>query len=125
MRFALLLWLAFPLYAETPSIIESPMTRDQLEAFFDQQKRGAPVELTLAKGKVVKGLYRSYDDYYETVWIVPQGEPGVFSQKGYKIAGIRKAVPWERKPVATGAAAPVREEMGSDEYYLLNENPKK
>jgi hypothetical protein len=120
MRMALLLLLALPLYAETPPPASPLMSRAQVEDYIDGLKRGTPVELTFDKGKVVKGVYRSYDDYYETVWLVPQGEPGVFSQKGYKISGIRSITLWDRKTPSPNTPSSFQD-MADDDYKLLNE----
>jgi hypothetical protein len=122
MRWVLLLLLAVPLLAETPPPVpaSSTMERFDIEEFITGLKRGTPVQMTLDKGKVIKGVYRSYDDYYETIWIVPQGEPGIFSQKGYKISGVRKIELWDRKPTVPNASATFQD-MAEDGYQLLDE----
>jgi hypothetical protein len=109
----------YPAYAA--DVITGP---EALEEFFQAQKKKAPLELTLENGKVVKGLFQSYDDYYETVWMVPQGEPGMFTNKGYKLSGIRQVAVWDKKasenlkaPSTGGGAKP-----GKDDYYLLRES---
>lgn len=108
---------------------------EEVEQFLAPLKRGTPVELTLSKGKVIRGLFSSYDDYYETVWIVPQGERGVFNEKGIKLSGISKAILWDRKatipPASTSSATPnapntIKEEsFGSNDYELLKDDLKK
>ena len=106
------------------------MTQDQLEAFFAGLKKGAPVQLTFDRGRVVKGVFSSYDDYYQTVWIVPrQGEKGFFNQKGYKLGGIQQAAPWDvresqaQKPVE-GFAAFADGSSTTDEYILTKPEAK-
>jgi len=96
------------------------MSEDQLVSFFERQRKGTPLEITLQKGKVVRGLFSSYDDYYGTVWLVPRGDPGVFSQKGYRVSGIRSAAYWERGQ----SAAMEQEPMGGSENSLLKEMEK-
>ena len=100
---------------------EAAMGQEQLENFFTHQKRGTPLQLTLDKGKVIKGLFSSYDDYYETVWLVPQGQQGVFTQKGYKLAGIRHVALWDKKG-SSPKGNPSPEGLGSDDYYLMKES---
>jgi hypothetical protein len=106
----------------------SPMTPDQLEDFFMPMKKGTPIELTLEKGKIVHGLFSSYDDYYDTVWIVPQrSEQGIFREKSIKLTGIKHAALWDKKGLKTtpNIASPDGSmEMPSDEYYLLKESGK-
>jgi hypothetical protein len=103
-----------PGYAEKKTTDESfdqaSMSEDQLVSFFEGLKKGTPIQLTLTGGKIVKGLYGSYDDYYETVWIVPRGEPGVFAQKGMKISGIHYAAMWDRNAAApSGEPGPLKD----------------
>jgi hypothetical protein len=50
------------------------MTQDQVVAFFEAQKKGTPVRLTLKSGKVFVGRYSSYDSLNEIVWFdTPSG----------------------------------------------------
>ena len=102
------------------------MTQDQVEDFFLHQKKGMPVQLTLDKGRVVRGLFSSYDDYYETIWIVPRdGEKGVFNQKGYKLAGVRHAAFWDVKTSAPTGFATLSSSASAattEDYYLLKKD---
>jgi hypothetical protein len=91
------------------------MSEDQLVSYFEGLKKGTPVELTLDKGKVVKGIFSSYDDYYGMVWLVPQGDQGILSQKGFKLSGIRGVKAWDKRESAS------LEQMGSSDYHLLKE----
>ena len=77
--------------------------------------------MTLDRGKVVKGLFSSYDDYYESVWMVSQGEKGIFTEKSYKIAGIRYATLWNKEDPSTKGPATLRQIAG-DDYYLLKQD---
>jgi len=95
------------------------MNEDQLVSYFESQKKGTPLELTLDKGKVVKGIFSSYDDYYGMVWLVPQGDQGLLSQKGFKLSGIKGVNAWNRRDPAS------LEQMGSHDYYLLKEMDEK
>ena len=98
---------------------EAVMSREALEAFLTQQKKGTPLEIVLLKGKMIRGLFGSYDDYYETVWIVPRGERGVFTEKSYRLSGIKHAGAWDRKKEEAPSASPLLQEVGSSDYELL------
>jgi hypothetical protein len=95
------------------------MDPDELTAFFLKQKKGTPVQLTLSKNKIANGLFSSFDEYYETVWLIPQGEKGVFQAKGYRLSGIHNAVLWDRK-AEPGLTHNV-DEAGNHDYYLIKD----
>jgi hypothetical protein len=104
------------------------MSQEQVESFISNLKKGAPVEITLAKGHQVKGVFSSYDDYYETVWLIPQGDPGMFKEKGLKISGIKSITAWERTTANTTlkkADPHAPPEVTNDDYYLLREDIQK
>ena len=101
------------------STTTASMTEEQLVTYFEQLQRGAPVELTLDKGKTVKGIFSSYDDYYGMVWLVPQGNAGLLSQKGFRISGIKSVRSWNKNDPAS------LEQMGSNDYRLLKEMDNK
>ena len=103
---------------------EEIMSQDKLLEFIEHLKKGTPLQLKLDKGKVVKGLFSSYDDYYESVWLVPQGEKGVFTEKSYKIAGIRSAALWIKETSSTNGFSTLQQ-IPDDEYYLLKKNGMK
>jgi hypothetical protein len=101
---------------------EAMMSPDQLAAFFEPLKKGTPIQLILEKGKIVHGLYGSFDDYYDTIWIVPRGEPGVFKEKGYKLNGIKNAALWDKKKTPSSeppAPAALKDIDPEEEHYLL------
>ena len=94
------------------------MSDEQLVSFFEQQKKGTPIEMTLDKGKVIDGVFSSYDDYYGMVWLVSRGGDSLMNQKGYRVSGIRHVALWKKeKPVTM-------EQMGSGDYYLIKELDK-
>jgi hypothetical protein len=97
----------------------SGMTEDQVVQFLEPLKKGTPVELTLEKGKVVRGRFSHYDDYYESIWIIPQGPPGVFREKSYKVSGIRNITLWDKKDQAESKSEPPMMEDLNDDHYLL------
>jgi hypothetical protein len=99
---------------------ETPAKAGALDDFFSGLKKGTPVEIVLDKGKTVKGLFSSFDNYYDTVWIVPRGEHGAFTQKSYKLAGIRGAKVLEKTADSNNLSA--AEHPGDDDYYLLKES---
>ena len=103
---------------------DEAMSQEKLDDFFEHQKKGAPLQLTLDRGKVVKGLFSSYDDYYETVWLVMPGERGLFKDKGYKVSGIRNVVPWAKEEASVKGSATF-EQMSGDDYYLMKQDSTK
>jgi hypothetical protein len=57
-----------------PTPATERMTEDELITFFEAQKKGTPVRLTLKGGKVFVGKYASYDSDNEIVWFdTPSG----------------------------------------------------
>ena len=109
------------LRAETP-VASASMTQDQVEDFFKQQKKGTPVQLELDKGKEVKGLFASYDDYYEMVWLVPkENQHSLLSQKGYKLSGIHAVKLWD-----AAQATNTSSDKNSEEGFILmkKDNPE-
>ncbi len=110
----------------TPATTAAAMGAEAVEQFVVPLKRGTPIELTLSKGKVLKGLFSSYDDYYETLWIVPQGERGVFNEKGIKLSGIYKVSLWDKKTAPVNVPETFKQEtFGSKDYQLLEEKDRK
>ncbi len=51
-----------------PQPSQHVMKQDDLEAFFEKQKKGTPLRLTLRKGKVFVGRFSSYDADNEKIW---------------------------------------------------------
>ena len=103
---------------------EETMSQDKLVDFFEHLKKGTPVELTLDKGKTVKGLYSSYDDYYDSVWIVPKGEQGMFTEKSFKLSGIRHAALWDKKE-ASKKETTTFSSSTPDDYILMKQDGMK
>src|SRR5207249_801112 len=57
-----------------PQPRDDSMKPSQLVRFFEAQKRGSPLRLTLRKGKVFVGKFASYDSVEERVWFdTPHG----------------------------------------------------
>jgi hypothetical protein len=78
------------------------MTQDELAAFFEAQKKGTPIRLTLKKGKVFVGRYASYDSINETVWFdTPTGVLLTTSSFGLRTIAYAEAVspePQKKQP---------------------------
>jgi hypothetical protein len=73
------------------------MKRSELVQFFESQKRGSPLRLTLHKGKVFVGKFSSYDPNEERVWFdTPSG--GMLNSTSYSVDYIRFAEPLEQIP---------------------------
>jgi len=76
---------------------EQQMKHSELIQFFESQKRGNPLRLTLHKGKVFVGKFSSYDPNEERVWFdTPSG--GVLNSTSYSVDYIRFAEPLEQIP---------------------------
>ena len=77
----------------TPQPSGKLMTQGELIRFFDAQKKGTPVRLTLRKGKVFVGRYSSYDAINEIVWFdTPSGVLLTTSSFGLKRIAHAEAV---------------------------------
>jgi len=73
------------------------MKRSELVAFFESQKKGAQLRLTLRKGQVFVGKFASYDSLEERVWFnTPSG--GMLNTTSYSVENIRFAEPLEQVP---------------------------
>jgi hypothetical protein len=91
----------------TPQPSQNRMRADDLINFFNAQKKGTPVRLTLTNGKVFVGKYSSYDSLNEIVWFdTPSGVMLTTSSFGLrKIASAEILSPESDKK--TPAAEPV------------------
>ena len=66
------------------------MKRSELKRFFEAQKKGRSLRLTLTKGKVFVGRFSSYDENEERVWFnTPSG--GMLNTTSFSIENIRYA----------------------------------
>ncbi len=76
---------------------EKQMKRSELVPFFESQKRGNALRLTLRKGKVFVAKFSSYDSNEERVWFdTPSG--GMLNTTSFSIENIRYAEPLEQVP---------------------------
>jgi len=76
---------------------EKQMRHSELIQFFESQKKGSSLRLTLHKGKVFVGKFSSYDPNEERVWFdTPSG--GMLNSTSYSIDYIRYAEPLEQIP---------------------------
>jgi hypothetical protein len=73
-----------------PRPSELKMKESNLIAFFEAQKRGAPLRLTLRKGRVFVGKFMSYDSVEERVWFDTQ-RSGVLNSTSFPVLSIRSA----------------------------------
>jgi hypothetical protein len=79
----------------------TPMKASQLRKFFEAQKKGSSMRLTLKKGKVFVGRFSSYDNIEERVWFNnPSG--GLLNSTSYSLESIRSAEPLEQVPTKPG-----------------------
>jgi len=73
------------------------MKASKLRAFFESQKKGDTIRLTLKKGKVFVGRFSMYDSVEERAWFQnPSG--GMLGTVSYAIDAIRSAEPLEQNP---------------------------
>lgn len=87
-----------------PQPNEKPMKHSELVQFFEAQKKGDSLRLTLRKGKVFVGKFTSYDSVDERVWFVaPSG--GMLNTISFSVESIRAAEPLELVPAAPAATS--------------------
>ncbi len=80
-----------------PSASDKLMKHSELVKFFEAQKRGNALRLTLRKGKVFVGKFATYDGLEERVWFnTPSG--GMLNTTSYAVESIRYAEPLEQVP---------------------------
>jgi hypothetical protein len=86
----------------TPLPATGRMSQDELVRFFESQKKGTPVRLTLKKGKVFVGKFSSYDAINETVWFdTPSGVLLTTSSFGLRTIAFAEVIsPDEKKQPA-------------------------
>jgi hypothetical protein len=83
---------------------EKQMKHSELVRFFQAQKRGNALRLTLRKGKVFVGKFSTYDEDEERVWFnTPSG--GMLNTTSYSIENIRSAEPLEQIPATPAPAS--------------------
>lgn len=76
----------------------------ELIRFFESQKKGAPLRLTLKKNKVFVGKFNSYDAAEERVWFdTPSG--GMLNSTSFSVGYIRYAEPLDQIPSKTAPSA--------------------
>ncbi len=76
----------------------------ELIKFFETQKKGAPLRLTLKKGKVFVGKFSSYDPLDERVWFdTPSG--GMLNTTSYSVSNIRFVEPLDQIPSKTAPSS--------------------
>jgi hypothetical protein len=80
------------------------MSQEELAKFFQAQKKGTPVRLTLKKGKVFVGRYASFDEINETVWFdTPSGVLLTTSSFGLRTISFAEAIspePEKKQPAS-------------------------
>jgi hypothetical protein len=80
-----------------PKASEKHMTHSELTHFFEAQKRGASLRLTLKKEKVFVGKFESYDSVDERAWFsTPSG--GMLNSTSHSIESIQYAEPLDQVP---------------------------
>jgi hypothetical protein len=78
-----------------PAATSVMMSSDDLIRFFESQKKGTPIRLTLRNAKVFAGRFSSYDPDNETVWFdTPVG--GLLNSASFALKAIRFAQPIEQ-----------------------------
>ncbi len=76
----------------------------ELVQFFEAQKKGAPLRLTLRKGKVFVGKFNHYDGLEERVWFdTPSG--GMLNSTSYSVKNIRYAEALDQIPSKTAPSS--------------------
>src|SRR5439155_3190765 len=73
------------------------MKHSELVRFFQAQKKGSALRLTLRKGKVFVGKFSNYDENEERVWFSTPSS-GMLNSLSYSIENIRSAEPLEQVP---------------------------
>lgn len=83
---------------------EKETKHSDLIRFFESQKKGAPLRLTLKKNKVFVGKFSSYDAAEERVWFdTPSG--GMLNSTSYSVGYIRYAEPLDQIPSKTAPSS--------------------
>jgi hypothetical protein len=86
-----------------PAASAKQMRRSELIRFFESQKKGNNIRLTLKKGKVFVGKFSLFDAVEERVWFnTPHG--GVLNTTSYSVEMIRYAEPLEQIPAKPTAS---------------------
>ncbi len=76
----------------------------ELIHFFETQKKGAPLRLTLKKGKVFVGKFSSYDALEERVWFdTPSG--GMLNSTSFSVGNVRYVEPLDQIPSKTAPSS--------------------
>lgn len=70
---------------------------EDLEKFFETQKKGTPMRVTLKRGKVFVGKFSSYDSDNEKVWFDTPNS-GIFPATSFPLNTIRTAEVMEQVP---------------------------
>jgi hypothetical protein len=78
---------------------------EQLAESLQQVRRGTFVTVKLLNGSVMPGLFQSYDDYYEKLWLVPKGDAGVFQSRSVRLSSIESVEVSRRPPGVQRARA--------------------
>jgi len=80
-----------------PVASEKQMKISGLRQFFEAQKKGNSIRLTLRKGRVFVGKFSSYDTIEERAWFdTPSG--GMLNTTSYSLQAIRSAEPLDQIP---------------------------
>ncbi len=110
-------------FSSTKSLkIEATGSKDAMVQFLQGLSRGDYVQIRLAKGKSVEGLFISYDDYYERVWYIPPGQGGLFKEKSVRvesIKGVEKLDKKVQKKIAAERHRAVLEQSDESKYQLI------
>ena len=87
-----------------PAGSEKVMKHSELVAFFQGQKRGSALRLTLKKGKVFVGKFATFDDVEDRVWFdTPSG--GMLNTTSYSVESIRYAESLDQIPAKPAPAS--------------------
>jgi len=88
---------AFSAQLGLPVASGEQMKLSDLRTFFESQKKGNVVRLTLKKGKVFVARFSSYDSVDERAWFQnPSG--GMLSSLSYSLGALRSALPLDQIP---------------------------
>jgi hypothetical protein len=85
-------------------VVDKEKSLAELIRFFEAQKKGAPLRLTLKKSKVFVGKFNSYDAAEERVWFdTPSG--GMLNSTSFSVGYIRYAEPLDQIPSKTAPSS--------------------